>query len=217
MKKRMVSLLLVVVLMFAAAIPASAASLPFSDVPVNAWYLDALNYVYNRNLMLGTSATKFSPNTNLKREEAVEIIGRIYEASTGTTISINQTNPFTDAQDRTKVYYKYVGWAYSKGIIGGTSSTTFGTGRDIMRKDLALMLWNFQYKLGRSPIMYYSPPQYSDIGSLDATYRNAIDACYIYNIMIGYNGGTTFKPNNYLTRAEMAQTTYNICVNQRWL
>ena len=36
--------------------------LPFIDVDKTSWYIDAVHYVYDRSLMIGTDTDRFSPN-----------------------------------------------------------------------------------------------------------------------------------------------------------
>ena len=214
--KRMFCLLLVVALVFAGTIPASAASHPYTDVSSGAWYNGAVEYVYTNNLMAGTSGTTFSPNSNLKREDAVVFLGQIYEASTKTTISSSYTTTFTDVQNKSAYYYKYIGWAKAKGFVSGLTSTSFGVGQYITRKDLAVMAYLFQMNLKSNYIWKYSVPSYSDISTLSADQKTAIEGCGIMGIMVG-NADGTFKPQNYVTRAEAAAIAQNICVNQKWL
>ena len=41
--------------------------LPFTDVAKDAWYFPAVEYVFNNDLMNGTTATTFAPNVELNR------------------------------------------------------------------------------------------------------------------------------------------------------
>ena len=60
---------------------------PFSDVPMDAWYTDAIEYVEVNGLMDGLPGGLFAPNKELTRAEAVQILynhGRASPRSPGT-------------------------------------------------------------------------------------------------------------------------------------
>lgn len=50
--------------------------LPFTDVPENAYYADALRWAYARGITLGKDATHFHPNAPITRAEAVAMLHR---------------------------------------------------------------------------------------------------------------------------------------------
>ena len=49
----------------------------FRDVPDNAWYYDAVDYVYRNGMMVGTSLTRFSPEMTTTRGMIVTILYRL--------------------------------------------------------------------------------------------------------------------------------------------
>lgn len=51
--------------------------LPFEDVPENAWFREAVSYVYRNEFMNGTSATTFNPNGSMTRGMLVTVLYRI--------------------------------------------------------------------------------------------------------------------------------------------
>ncbi len=75
MKRKILSLLLAAALLLGAlAVPAAAAELPFTDVPSNAWYRDAVRYAYENGLFQGTAAAAFSPNGTMTRGMFVKVL-----------------------------------------------------------------------------------------------------------------------------------------------
>ena len=52
-------------------------SLPFTDIADNAWYADAVRYVYKHGLMAGTSATTFAPDVTTSRSMIATILWRM--------------------------------------------------------------------------------------------------------------------------------------------
>ena len=67
--KRFLSLVLIVL----TTVPtAFAAEVDFSDVPADAWYAEAVNYVSGNSIMNETSATTFNPNSPMTRAKLIQ-------------------------------------------------------------------------------------------------------------------------------------------------
>ena len=136
---RLMSAVLVCALLFGAlSVPASAKS--FSDISSSHPSLDAINYVSDNGIIAGTSSTNFSPNVAVTR---AMVVTALYRKAGSPAVS--GTNKFTDVSS-SAYYYKPVLWATNKGIVSGTSSTTFSPNENITRQDAAVML----YKLGKN-------------------------------------------------------------------
>ena len=58
-------------------VQAGTSSIPFADVSQDAWYYDAVQYVYEKGLMNGTSSTSFSPNSSLSRGMVITMLYRM--------------------------------------------------------------------------------------------------------------------------------------------
>ena len=59
MKRKLAAMLACIMLISCCIIPAGAASMPFTDVPENAWYADAVAFTYENQLFDGTSPNSF--------------------------------------------------------------------------------------------------------------------------------------------------------------
>lgn len=57
--------------------PGSDAELPFTDVPVGAFYEPALRWAFGEGLINGTTATTFAPDDTLSRVTTIVLFGRI--------------------------------------------------------------------------------------------------------------------------------------------
>ena len=114
---------------------------PFTDVPLHAWFHDAVEFVYDRGIMSGTSPTTFAPNANFSREMVVATLFRMYHGRPANSTDARDT-PFADV-DAGRWYAPYIAWGYSQGIVTGTSPTTFGTGNAVSRQDFAVLLHRF--------------------------------------------------------------------------
>ena len=74
MKKRLLSGLLCLLLLLSLTVPAAAASLPFRDVPADSWFYASVSELYNRKLISGVSADRFSPEGTISLGQALKLV-----------------------------------------------------------------------------------------------------------------------------------------------
>lgn len=84
--------------------------LPFTDVSENAWYAEAVRYVYAHGLMEGTSATAFSPDATTSRSMIAAILWRM----AGSPV-VNYAMDYTDVAQG-QWYSEAIRWAASGGL-----------------------------------------------------------------------------------------------------
>lgn len=169
----------------------------FSDVAVNAWYTDAVQYVRDNGLMSGASSTTFLPNANASRAMLATIL---YRASGSPTT--NQTVSFTDVA--ADVYYKNaVAWASEKNIISGYGNGLFGSDNPVNREQIATILWRY----AGSPATDTSQ-DFADEGTIAAYAVAAVDWARTNEIVSGKEGNR-FDPQGNVTRAEVAKILWN--------
>ena len=96
--------------------------LPFTDVPEDAWYYDAVYYVWANGLMEGVDENTFAPDSTLTRAMVWAVLARI------DGVEISGSGWMTAAQD----------WAVANGISDGSDPTGA-----ITREQLVTMLWRF--------------------------------------------------------------------------
>ena len=113
----------------------------FIDVPLNAWFHDAVDFVSAQGIMTGTSSSTFAPNANFSREMVVATLFRMYHGRAANTADPRNT-PFTDV-DANRWYAPYIAWAFGEEIVTGTSPTTFGRGNPVSRQDFAVIMYRF--------------------------------------------------------------------------
>lgn len=168
-----------------------ASSNPFTDVPADAYYHDAVLWAVENGITSGTSATTFSPNAVCTRAQAVTFLWR----AAGSPEPGIAENPFTDVASDS-YYYKAVLWAVEKGITSGTSATTFSPNVTCSRAQIVTFLWRGQ----QSPSVSASGA-FTDV-SADAYYAKAVDWAVSEGITSG-TSATTFSPNANCTRAQI--------------
>ena len=107
---------------------------PFTDIGKNDGYYDAVKYLYENEIMNGTSSTLFSPNAELTRGMVVTILYRIegepLTKSSGTFSDVTAGRYYSEA----------VEWAAEKEIVNGFTDGTFKPERSVTREQLASIL-----------------------------------------------------------------------------
>ena len=131
--KKILSLLLVTVLMFALCAPAMAAGTAssFSDVPAGSWYAEYVDVACEAGLMKGMGGNKFSPEGSLTVAEAITLAARLHNMYHGNSAVLENGSPW---------YQPYVDYAKENGILEAGRSYSYNA--PINRKDFALLISN---------------------------------------------------------------------------
>lgn len=114
---------------------ANGDTMPFSDVPADSYYYDAVLWGVESGLVKGTGATQFSPQMHCSRAQIVTFLWRTMD-----TPQAGSHNPFTDVKDDA-YYYDAVLWAVKDGVTKGTTDTTFSPKADCTRAQIVVFLW----------------------------------------------------------------------------
>ena len=96
---------------------------PFADVSVNAWYYEAVKYVYENGIMNGMDRYSFQPNGTLTRAMIWTMLARLDGADTE-----GGANWYAKAQE----------WATATGVSDGENPTG-----EVTREQLVTMLWRY--------------------------------------------------------------------------
>ncbi len=115
--------------------PASAES-PFTDVPVGAWYADAVQWAVENGVTAGTSAATFSPDMTCTRAQMVSFLWRLE----GSPAPASAESPFTDVPAGAW-YADAVQWAVENGVTAGTSSAAFSPDMVCTRAQMVTVLY----------------------------------------------------------------------------
>ncbi len=101
-------------------------------------------------------------------------------------------------------YTGYVIWAYEKGYVSGTGSTTFSPTSAITREQICKILAGYASGNGYSIEATQSAVSFSDASSIHSWAADAVKTMQLGGIVNGYTDGS-FKPTNSATRAEVAR------------
>lgn len=107
----------------------------FTDVPKTSYAAGYINSAYELGYISGTSATKFSPDTPIKRGDMAVIMQRIYK------LESTQQAPFTDVS-ASAYYYDAVQAVFENKIVNGYDDNTFRPENPITRAENAQILSN---------------------------------------------------------------------------
>ncbi|MCR5846751.1 MAG: S-layer homology domain-containing protein [Lachnospiraceae bacterium] len=115
----------------------------FDDVEAGKWYVNAIQFVYDRGIMVGTSANTFGVHQKLQREQFAQIL---YSMAGKPFLKRGIKNPFSDVPDEPGYPRNAILWAYSEGIVAGNADGTYGVGQAIQRQAVAGMLYKYAQK-----------------------------------------------------------------------
>ena len=96
--------------------------LPFTDVAPGAWYYNAVAWAYYNDVTSGTSATMFTPNAAITRQQLVTVLYR-YTVKYAPEFTGNAApiSAFPDAGSVANWAYAAMSWAVGNGLIQGNA------------------------------------------------------------------------------------------------
>ncbi len=175
----------------------------FWDVPLNAWYYDAVDYVHQEGLFSGTSETTFSPGKAMTRGMFVTVLGKFAEVNP----NAYESGSFSDVAIR-DYYAPYVEWAAEKGIVGGVGGGKFAPGSSITREQMALMLYKYAKTVGADTSVDADQLlSFPDWMSTSEYAQQAMAWAVTHGVLGGSDG--KLLPQGTATRAQTVQIFYN--------
>jgi len=109
-------------------------------------------------------------------------------------------NPFSDVHE-SDWFYEAVKYAHQRGVVNGTSATTFSPQVTMTRGMMVMILWNYDGKSQAESAAFSDVPD-------DAWYAAAVNWAAANGIVAGYGDGR-FCPNDEITREQMAVMLFN--------
>lgn len=175
--------------------------MPFDDLDTVSWAYEAISALADAKIISGKSETKFAPRDNVKREEFVKmIVGAMGEGQSP------YSNIFNDVEEGAW-YSGYVLKAYQMNIVGGIGDDLFGTGRNITRQDMAVMI--YKALIAKGTALENTDLTFADSDDFSDYAREPVAALANVKIING-QGDNTFNPKGEATRAEAASMIYGM-------
>lgn len=92
---------------------------PFTDVPDDTWYTNAVIWAYNCGVASGTSATTFSPMANITREQMMTMFYGYAVYMNYNTMAVADLSVFPDSGDVSHWAEVKLGWGVANALIKG--------------------------------------------------------------------------------------------------
>ena len=177
----------------------------FTDIAGH-WAKDAIEYVTDKALFNGTTATTFSPNEGMTRGMFVTVLGRMAGADIS---SYNTQSQFADVDS--KMYYNaYVNWAAANKIVSGVDASHFNPNALITREQAAVIMDNYLTATGTKVEETGSAAAFADSASIRAYAKDAVTRMQKAGLLSG-KSGNRFDPQGTATRAQVAVIMQNLC------
>ena len=206
--KRLLSVLLVCC-MLATLLPttvsAAGSNEPFSDVKDSDWFYDAVQYVYERGMMNGTSGTIFNPNVTTTRGMIVTILHRLEGTPSASGAVFSDVPAGQWCADA-------VAWASANKIANGYGNGKFGPNDPITREQMAAILYRYSQYKGYDTDISDSLANFSDAGEVNSYAFDAMEWAVGAGLIAGMSN-STLAPKGNATRAQVAVILMRFCEN----
>ena len=170
---------------------------PFKDLNPKEWYYSEVAMACEEGLFHGYDDNTFRPKNNMTRAEFVRSLFNFLELD-----SEYDESPFSDVVVESW-YEESVIWAYSNGIVAGTSDTTFSPATSVTREQVCSLLVRFakKYEITLSPVN--SAVTFKDAKKISSYAKDDISVAQQAGLIYGDTSGN-FNPQGKATRAEVA-------------
>ena len=124
--------------------PAVSGGSAFTDVESGAWYADAVAWAAANDIVNGTSATTFAPNSPITREQMATMLYRFaqYKGMDAVTLQENLTG-YPDGDQVSDYAIPAMNWAVGQGLIAGMENGTLVPQGSATRAQVATILMRF--------------------------------------------------------------------------
>ncbi len=187
----------------------TAGNMPHTGDIVNtneAYYCDldgfdwAKSSIYNlssKGIIHGTGDNYYEPARLIKKEEFAKMLVEAFDISARNTV-IELTDVAHDAW-----YYDYVAALYSNEIVKGNGDSTFGSGLDVSREDMCVMMSNVLKFKGYTLEQSAERVNYRDEEHISMYAKEAVEEMQLAGAVNGMGDGV-FEPKTPTNRAMAA-------------
>ena len=177
---------------------------PFTDVSADAWYAQAVQYVYENGLMDGIENNQFAPEHTTTRAQLVTILHRLEGQP-----AVTGESGFTDVEADTW-YTDAVVWAAANGIVNGVSDTRFAPGDEITRQQMAAILYRYAEAKGYDVTASADLSGHPDAETIQAYAQIPMAWACAQGLLQGFEDDT-LRPAGNATRAQIATILMRFC------
>lgn len=177
----------------------------FSDTQTY-WAANYVEFLYTSGITTGYADGTFRPNQNITRAQFAVMLYRYLGLDESQYANVSL--PFADAGKIADYAIPAIKALYTEGIINGSVGTDgrmyFNPNASLTRAQAATMIGRTQQK-GYAAVSL----TFSDAKSIPSYATYYIQTMVAQGIISGYEDGS-FKPNNNITRGQMAKILYNL-------
>ncbi|MBQ3390582.1 MAG: S-layer homology domain-containing protein [Firmicutes bacterium] len=200
--KKHLTLILIMLLTLLSSVPAAASEVGycgFKDVGDAVWYADAVRFVSDNELMVGTDSEQFGPDTTLTRAQFVTILWRMAgEPDAG------ETSPAFNDVETGSWYEAAVNWSAEKDLVTGYGNGRFGPADPVTRQQIAVLFWRME---GQPSAGDADLSGFTDADEISSWAQDA--AGWAVETGLLHGNGSQLQPLGIATRAEAAQILMN--------
>ncbi len=173
----------------------------FADMAPAHWAYKVIQELAAKQLIQGTSATKFEPDRTVTRAEfAAMLVKALKLTKTGVM-------PFGDVP-ADKWFAQAVSIAYEAGIVNGTGAATFDPNGNITREQMVVMTMK-AYRMIDGPAAEVAGAAFTDAAQISRWAVEDVKEAAALELVRGRASGR-FMPKGNSTRAEAAQMIYGL-------
>ncbi|MGN1307256.1 MAG: S8 family serine peptidase [Faecousia sp.] len=174
----------------------------FVDVPEDAWYADAVDYVARNGLMEGVGNDRFDPEGEMTRAMLVTVLWRYAGKPKASG------HPFTDVPAG-QWYSTAIAWAAENGVVNGTSATEFSPEVPVTREQMVAILFRYANSQKLDTGARADLSAFSDADKVSAYAKDAMQWAVEEKIINGSDG--MLLPQESATRAQVAAILMRYC------
>lgn len=175
-----------------------------SDVPLNAWYAESVEYALQKGLVSGTGPDAFSPQGTVTRAQLAQILWRLGGSKLRPAADFSDVAP-------TDWYYDAVNWCSREGLMSGTGSG-FQPNSILTREQLALVLMKYAQWEDRNTNKRKELDHFTDSYKASTWAVDGLEWATACGLLSGYTDGT-LRPDSGSSRAELVTVLRSFCEN----
>ncbi len=181
----------------------------FDDLVGYEWAEKAIAYLFDKDIINGVSDFSFSPAANVTREQFAKMMCVAFQ------IEPSEEKPVFSDVGEGDWFYPYVTTMASRNLIQGIGDGKFGSGQNITRQDMAVLMFRIGEMLGKLERSTAKQSGFEDDRYIASYAKTAVITMKELGIITG-NELNCFNPTMSATRAEAAQMLYRcyLYVNQ---
>ncbi len=170
---------------------------PYSDVDTTKWYHEAIDYVIENGLMIGTEEGTFAPHLETSRAMIATILYRLEGEP-----EVDDTKSFPDVKQGVW-YTDAIAWAEANGIVIGYDTGNFEPERNVSRQELAVILYRYAAFKGMDTSARAELSEFADESSVSSWAKDAVQWAVAVGILEG-DDEKKIEAKEYAERCEVA-------------